>query len=75
MVDLAKEEKPAITPPIFVFKKGKGQKKASNSTISCWIGEDANYWPPVKQERTSSLTQFPPSQSVSKNSFYTISLL
>ncbi|XP_035142725.2 ran-binding protein 3 isoform X6 [Callithrix jacchus] len=29
--------------------------------------EDGNYCPPVKRERTSSLTQFPPSQSVSKN--------
>lgn len=25
--------------------------------------EDGNYCPPVKRERTSSLTQFPPSQS------------
>ncbi|XP_023588858.1 ran-binding protein 3 [Trichechus manatus latirostris] len=32
--------------------------------------EDGNYCPPVKRERTSSLTQFPPSQSVSKNNVF-----
>ncbi|XP_037361072.1 ran-binding protein 3 isoform X4 [Talpa occidentalis] len=30
--------------------------------------EDGNYCPPVKRERTSSLTQFPPSQSEEKSS-------
>ncbi|XP_012665649.1 ran-binding protein 3 isoform X3 [Otolemur garnettii] len=32
--------------------------------------EDGNYCPPVKRERTSSLTQFPPPQSVSKNNVF-----
>ncbi|XP_037680216.1 ran-binding protein 3 isoform X2 [Choloepus didactylus] len=32
--------------------------------------EDGNYCPPVKRERTSSLTHFPPSQSVSKNNVF-----
>uniref|UniRef100_A0A7N4PZ91 Ran-binding protein 3 n=1 Tax=Sarcophilus harrisii TaxID=9305 RepID=A0A7N4PZ91_SARHA len=32
--------------------------------------EDGNYCPPIKRERTSSLTQFPPSQSVSKNNVF-----
>ncbi|XP_047386670.1 ran-binding protein 3 isoform X2 [Sciurus carolinensis] len=32
--------------------------------------EDGNYCPPVKRERTSSLTQFPPSQSVSKHNVF-----
>ncbi|XP_004948717.1 ran-binding protein 3 isoform X1 [Gallus gallus] len=32
--------------------------------------EDGNYCPPVKRERTSSLTQFPPSQSVTKNNVF-----
>ncbi|OPJ67991.1 hypothetical protein AV530_002741 [Patagioenas fasciata monilis] len=31
--------------------------------------EDGNYCPPVKRERTSSLTQFPP-QSVTKNNVF-----
>ncbi|XP_006748902.1 ran-binding protein 3 isoform X9 [Leptonychotes weddellii] len=30
--------------------------------------EDGNYCPPIKRERTSSLTQFPPSQSEEKSS-------
>ncbi|KAM9619800.1 ran-binding protein 3 isoform 2-T2 [Morphnus guianensis] len=32
--------------------------------------EDGSYCPPVKRERTSSLTQFPPSQSVTKNNVF-----
>ncbi|XP_029470772.1 ran-binding protein 3 isoform X2 [Rhinatrema bivittatum] len=32
--------------------------------------EDGNYCPPMKRERTSSLTQFPPSQSVTKNNVF-----
>ncbi|XP_075759086.1 ran-binding protein 3 isoform X2 [Pelodiscus sinensis] len=32
--------------------------------------EDGNYCPPVKRERTSSLTQFPPSQTVTKNNVF-----
>ncbi|XP_042299817.1 ran-binding protein 3-like [Sceloporus undulatus] len=32
--------------------------------------EDGGYCPPVKRERTSSLTQFPPSQPVTKNNVF-----
>ncbi|XP_054837186.1 ran-binding protein 3 isoform X2 [Eublepharis macularius] len=32
--------------------------------------EDGNYCPPMKRERTSSLTHFPPSQSVTKNNVF-----
>ncbi|XP_069734189.1 ran-binding protein 3 isoform X2 [Phaenicophaeus curvirostris] len=32
--------------------------------------EDGSYCPPIKRERTSSLTQFPPSQSVTKNNVF-----
>ncbi|XP_063002989.1 ran-binding protein 3 isoform X2 [Elgaria multicarinata webbii] len=32
--------------------------------------EDGSYCPPVKRERTSSLTQFPPSQPVTKNNVF-----
>uniref|UniRef100_A0A8D2PP28 Ran-binding protein 3 n=1 Tax=Zosterops lateralis melanops TaxID=1220523 RepID=A0A8D2PP28_ZOSLA len=32
--------------------------------------EDGSYCPPVKRERTSSLTHFPPSQSVTKNNVF-----
>nr|XP_054505941.1 ran-binding protein 3 isoform X7 [Agelaius phoeniceus] len=32
--------------------------------------EDGSYCPPVKRERTSSLNQFPPSQSVTKNNVF-----
>uniref|UniRef100_A0A4X1VKZ9 Ran-binding protein 3 n=1 Tax=Sus scrofa TaxID=9823 RepID=A0A4X1VKZ9_PIG len=64
-VDIA--EKPAIAPPVFVFQKDKGQKRSAGGS-SPEGGEDSdredgNYCPPVKRERTSSLTQFPPSQS------------
>ncbi|KAI2588175.1 RANBP3 isoform 22 [Pan troglodytes] len=67
MADLANEEKPAIAPPVFVFQKDKGQKRSAGGS-SPEGGEDSdredgNYCPPVKRERTSSLTQFPPSQS------------
>ncbi|XP_072458067.1 ran-binding protein 3 isoform X18 [Notamacropus eugenii] len=67
MADLANEEKPAIAPPVFVFQKDKGQKRSADGS-SPEDGEDSdredgNYCPPVKRERTSSLTQFPPSQS------------
>nr|XP_008540978.1 PREDICTED: ran-binding protein 3 isoform X2 [Equus przewalskii] len=60
-------EKPAIAPPVFVFQKEKGQKRSAGGS-SPEGGEDSdredgNYCPPVKRERTSSLTQFPPSQS------------
>ncbi|XP_042833844.1 ran-binding protein 3 isoform X5 [Panthera tigris] len=74
MADLANEEKPAIAPPVFVFQKDKGQKRPAGGS-SPEGGEDSdredgNYCPPVKRERTSSLTQFPPSQSVSKNNVF-----
>ncbi|XP_060088737.1 ran-binding protein 3 isoform X3 [Heteronotia binoei] len=32
--------------------------------------EDGSYCPPIKRERTSSLTHFPPSQSVTKNNVF-----
>ncbi|XP_054319091.2 ran-binding protein 3 isoform X3 [Pongo pygmaeus] len=72
MADLANEEKPAIAPPVFVFQKDKGQKRSAGSS-SPEGGEDSdredgNYCPPVKRERTSSLTQFPPSQSEERSS-------
>ncbi|XP_024899258.1 ran-binding protein 3 isoform X7 [Pteropus alecto] len=72
MADLANEEKPAIAPPVFVFQKDKGQKRSAGGS-SPEGGEDSDredgsYCPPVKRERTSSLTQFPPSQSEEKSS-------
>ncbi|XP_025890979.1 ran-binding protein 3 isoform X5 [Nothoprocta perdicaria] len=74
MADLANEEKPAIAPPVFVFQKDKAQKRSADGS-SPEDGddsdrEDGNYCPPVKRERTSSLTQFPPSQSVTKNNVF-----
>ncbi|XP_056678507.1 ran-binding protein 3 isoform X29 [Monodelphis domestica] len=68
------QQKPAIAPPVFVFQKDKGQKRSADGS-SPEDGEDSdredgNYCPPVKRERTSSLTQFPPSQSVSKNNVF-----
>uniref|UniRef100_A0A8C9UP55 Ran-binding protein 3 n=1 Tax=Spermophilus dauricus TaxID=99837 RepID=A0A8C9UP55_SPEDA len=65
-------KKPAIAPPVFVFQKDKGQKRSAGGS-SPEAGEDSdredgNYCPPVKRERTSSLTQFPPSQSEEKSS-------
>ncbi|XP_071433998.1 ran-binding protein 3 isoform X2 [Pithys albifrons albifrons] len=73
MADLANEEKPAIAPPVFVFQKDKAQKRSADGS-SPEDGdesdrEDGNYCPPVKRERTSSLTQFPP-QSVTKNNVF-----
>ncbi|XP_053441955.1 ran-binding protein 3 isoform X12 [Nycticebus coucang] len=72
MADLANEEKPAIAPPVFVFQKDKGQKRSARGS-SPEGGEDSdredgNYCPPVKRERTSSLTQFPPTQSEERSS-------
>ncbi|KAL2089802.1 hypothetical protein ACEWY4_014490 [Coilia grayii] len=67
------EEKPAIAPPVFVFQKDKAQKRSLDGS-SAEDGEDSdkedNYSPPVKRERTSSLTHFPPSNSVSKNNVF-----
>ncbi|XP_027561929.1 ran-binding protein 3 isoform X2 [Neopelma chrysocephalum] len=73
MADLANEEKPAIAPPVFVFQKDKAQKRSADGS-SPEDGdesdrEDGSYCPPVKRERTSSLTQFPP-QSVAKNNVF-----
>nr|XP_044990848.1 ran-binding protein 3 isoform X6 [Jaculus jaculus] len=72
MADLANEENPAAAPPVFVFQKDKAQKRSAGGS-SPEAGEDSdredgNYCPPVKRERTSSLTQFPPSQSEEKSS-------
>ncbi|KAJ8374679.1 hypothetical protein SKAU_G00052590 [Synaphobranchus kaupii] len=74
MADLANEEKPAIAPPVFVFQKDKAQKRSAGGS-SAEDGEDSDkddddYCPAVKRERTSSLTQFPPSHSVSKNNVF-----
>ncbi|XP_023572730.1 ran-binding protein 3 isoform X5 [Octodon degus] len=72
MADLANEEKPAIARPVFVFQKDKGQKRSAGGS-SPEAGEDSdredgNYCPPIKRERTSSLTQLAPSQSEEKSS-------
>ncbi|XP_069505684.1 ran-binding protein 3 isoform X6 [Ambystoma mexicanum] len=74
MADLANEEKPALAPPVFVFQKDKAQKRSADGS-SPDDGDDSDrddehYIPRVKRERTSSLTQFPPSQSVSKNNVF-----
>ncbi|KAG8454847.1 hypothetical protein GDO86_001170 [Hymenochirus boettgeri] len=74
MADLANEEKPAIAPPVFVFQKDKGQKRSADGS-SPEQGEDSDredgsFCPPVKRERTSSFSQFPPSQSVTKNNVF-----
>ncbi|XP_061099009.1 ran-binding protein 3-like isoform X3 [Conger conger] len=67
-------EKPAIAPPVFVFQKEKGAKRSADGS-SGEDGEDSDqedgcYCPPVKRERTSSQTQFPPPHSVSKNNVF-----
>lgn len=67
-------EKPAIAPPVFVFQKDKAQKRSADGS-SAEDGDDSDrddgeYCPPVKRERTSSLTQFPPSHSVPKNNIF-----
>ncbi|XP_061776849.1 ran-binding protein 3b isoform X2 [Nerophis ophidion] len=71
MADLANEDKPAITPPVFVFQKDKTQKRSAEGS-SAEDGEDSdkdetNYFPPVKRERTSS---FPPLHSAPKNNIF-----
>uniref|UniRef100_A0A667Z0Z7 Ran-binding protein 3-like n=1 Tax=Myripristis murdjan TaxID=586833 RepID=A0A667Z0Z7_9TELE len=66
---------PAIAPPVFVFQKDKAQKRSAEGS-SAEDGEDSDkdegsYCPPVKRERTSSLTQqFPPPHSVPKNNVF-----
>ncbi|XP_073455086.1 ran-binding protein 3 isoform X1 [Aquarana catesbeiana] len=74
MEDLANEDKPAIAPPVFVFQKDKAQKRSAEGS-SPEQGddsdkEDGSYCPPPKRERTSSFSQFPPSQSVTKNNVF-----
>ncbi|CAM4586674.1 unnamed protein product [Leuciscus chuanchicus] len=71
---LLPREKPAIAPPVFVFQKDKAQKRSADGS-SAEDGDDSDrddveYCPPVKRERTSSLTQFPPSHSVPKNNIF-----
>uniref|UniRef100_A0A673YDR5 Ran-binding protein 3-like n=1 Tax=Salmo trutta TaxID=8032 RepID=A0A673YDR5_SALTR len=74
MAELANEEKPAIAPPVFLFQKDKAQKRSADGSSAEDDGsdkEDGGYCPPVKRERTSSLTQFPPSHSgSSKNNVF-----
>ncbi|XP_073400522.1 ran-binding protein 3 isoform X2 [Dendrobates tinctorius] len=74
MEDLANEEKPAIAPPVFVFQKDKGQKRSADGSSpeqdEDSDKEDGGYCPPPKRERTSSFSQFPPSQSVTKNNVF-----
>uniref|UniRef100_A0A8C4ZEW1 Ran-binding protein 3 n=1 Tax=Gadus morhua TaxID=8049 RepID=A0A8C4ZEW1_GADMO len=66
---------PAIAPPVFVFQKDKALKRSADGS-SAEDGEDSDkdegtYCPPVKRERTSSLTQqFPPSHSAPKNNVF-----
>ncbi|XP_019896605.1 ran-binding protein 3b isoform X2 [Esox lucius] len=69
-------EKAAIAPPVFVFQKDKAQKRSADGS-SAEDGEDSDkddgggYCPPMKRERTSSLTHFPPSHAVgSKNNVF-----
>uniref|UniRef100_A0A8C3LGQ9 Ran-binding protein 3 n=1 Tax=Chrysolophus pictus TaxID=9089 RepID=A0A8C3LGQ9_CHRPC len=74
VADCTNMHPPAIAPPVFVFQKDKAQKRSADGS-SPEDGdesdrEDGNYCPPVKRERTSSLTQFPPSQSVTKNNVF-----
>ncbi|KAM4708564.1 ran-binding protein 3 isoform 2-T2 [Discoglossus pictus] len=72
MADLANEEKPAIAPPVFVFQKDKAQKRSADGSSPEQDSdkEDGSYSPPSKRERTSSFSQFPPSQSVTKNNVF-----
>ncbi|KTF78790.1 hypothetical protein cypCar_00012281 [Cyprinus carpio] len=67
-------EKPAVAPPVFVFQKDKAQKRSAEGS-STEDGEDSdtadgNYSPAAKRGRTSPLTQFPPTHSVSKNNVF-----
>uniref|UniRef100_A0A4X2L1Q1 Uncharacterized protein n=1 Tax=Vombatus ursinus TaxID=29139 RepID=A0A4X2L1Q1_VOMUR len=67
MADLAKEEKADISPPVFVFQKDQGQKRSADGSTpeegEDSVREDGSCCPLMKRERTSSLTQFPPSHS------------
>ncbi|XP_056678493.1 ran-binding protein 3 isoform X10 [Monodelphis domestica] len=58
----------ALTPTEETYKRSADGSSPEDGEDS--DREDGNYCPPVKRERTSSLTQFPPSQSVSKNNVF-----
>ncbi|XP_050978738.1 ran-binding protein 3a isoform X1 [Labeo rohita] len=67
-------EKPAVAPPVFVFQKDKAQKRSAEGS-SAEDGEDSDkedgsYSPAAKRGRTSPFTQFPPTNSVSKNNVF-----
>nr|XP_016854888.1 PREDICTED: ran-binding protein 3-like [Anolis carolinensis] len=52
----------------FVFQRSADESSPEDGEES--DREDGSYCPPVKRERTSSLTQFPPSQPVTKNNVF-----
>ncbi|XP_007489037.1 ran-binding protein 3 isoform X7 [Monodelphis domestica] len=56
----------ALTPTEETYKRSADGSSPEDGEDS--DREDGNYCPPVKRERTSSLTQFPPSQSEEKSS-------
>ncbi|XP_073681653.1 ran-binding protein 3a [Garra rufa] len=67
-------EKPAVAPPVFVFQKDKAQKRSAEGS-STEDGEDSDkddgsYSSAAKRGRTSPFTQFPPTNSVSKNNVF-----
>uniref|UniRef100_A0A8C1UQI0 Ran-binding protein 3-like n=1 Tax=Cyprinus carpio TaxID=7962 RepID=A0A8C1UQI0_CYPCA len=66
--------KPAVAPPVFVFQKDKAQKVRPALHFSLHDSDsdtaDGNYSPAAKRGRTSPLTQFPPTHSVSKNNVF-----
>ncbi|XP_075401590.1 ran-binding protein 3 isoform X2 [Tenrec ecaudatus] len=64
---------PAAEAPLLPFPQDLAGRSAGGSSPEGGEDsdrEDGNYCPPVKRERTSSLTQFPPAQSVSKNNVF-----
>ncbi|KAM6217464.1 ran-binding protein 3 [Rhynchocyon petersi] len=65
--------RPAHEAQLLPFPRGLAGRPAGGSSPEGGEDsdrEDGNYCPPIKRERTSSLTQFPPSQSVSKNNVF-----
>ncbi|XP_062308705.1 ran-binding protein 3-like isoform X2 [Osmerus eperlanus] len=64
------QEKPALTPPVFVFQKDKAQKRPAEGCSAEDGGDstrdDRSYCPPVKRERTLSLNQNSSSHSEEK---------
>ncbi|KAB0361290.1 hypothetical protein FD754_005446, partial [Muntiacus muntjak] len=62
--------RPPIDPCTFIPAEERSAGGSSPEGGEDSDREDGNYCPPVKRERTSSLTQFPPSQSVSKNNVF-----